>query len=154
MDQDIFRRTYREVNECFCAYEKSVLTNKCECSQAERFCIAEREGVRCKSDAAQAQCLEYLEFLRAQAHFALRSTEERSTIPHGKAMKVQIGGLRGLLAALEPDTQVPDSIKDVTATLDKGRRRYGEFQDFPLQAIIQHIAAYKGKQRSRRRRKD
>jgi len=53
MDQDIFRRTYREVNERFCAFEKGVLTNNCECSQAERFCIAEREGVHCRADAAQ-----------------------------------------------------------------------------------------------------
>ena len=44
MDQDIFRRTYKEVNERFCAFEKGVLTNNCNCSQAEKFCIAERTG--------------------------------------------------------------------------------------------------------------
>ena len=103
MDQDAFRKTYRSMNERFCAYEKSILTNQCECSQAQRFCIAEREGVRCGSAPAQAQCLQLLDFLRGQARFALKSTEERATMPHGKAMKIQVGGMRGLKAALAPD---------------------------------------------------
>ena len=57
MDQDLFRQTYREVNEVFCAFEKSVLTNECSCHLAERFCIAEREGVHCRERRSQTRCL-------------------------------------------------------------------------------------------------
>lgn len=152
MDQDIFRKTYREINERYCAYEKSVLTNQCDCSQAEKFCIAEREGVRCKSDQAQKQCVEFLAFLREQARFALKSTEERSTVPHGKAMKIQVGGLRGLKIVLEPEAPVPKNIDDVFATLQSARHYFGSLTNIPLQAIIQQVASYKGKTRSRRRK--
>ena len=31
MDNDVFRSTYRAINERFCPYEKSILTNNCEC---------------------------------------------------------------------------------------------------------------------------
>lgn len=153
MDQDLFRKTYHEVNERFCAYEKSILTNKCHCSQAERFCIAEREGVHCKSDEAQADCLELLEYLRDQARFALKSSEDRATIPHGKAMKVQVGGLRGLQAALAPDEEPPDTIDDIHATITSAINRFGGLANLPMQVIIQQISAYKGRTPSRLRPK-
>ena len=95
MDQDAFRKTYHEVNQVFCAFEKSVLTNECQCSQAERFCIAEREGVHCRAEDRQARCLKWLELLREQARFALRAEEQRQLLPHGKAIRLQVGGMRG-----------------------------------------------------------
>lgn len=153
MDQDQFRRTYRQVNERFCAYEKSVLTNECDCAQAERFCIAEREGVHCKSDEAQGRCLELLELLRTQARFALKATDEKTIMPHGKAMKVQVGGLRGIKLALEPDQPAPTTIDDVDATLLAAIKRFGSLDELPLQTVIQQIAAYQVKKRSRRRDK-
>ena len=103
MDQDAFRQTYREVNEVFCAFEKGVLTNQCGCRCAERFCIAEREGVHCRSEPGQARCLRWLELLREQARFALRTEEDRRILPHGKAIRLQVGGMRGLLRVLGGD---------------------------------------------------
>jgi len=152
MDQDIFRRTYREMNERFCAFEKSVLTNNCDCSQAERFCIAEREGVHCGSDAAQAQCLALLELLRNQARFALKASTDRSTIPHGKAMKVQVGGMRGLKLALDPNAEPPLTIDDVHGTIEAVLERFHSLDRLPMQPVIQQITAYQGRKRSRRKR--
>ena len=151
MDQDAFRRTYRDVNERFCAYEKSILTNECQCSQAERFCIAEREGVRCASDEAQQQCLEMLELLREAARFALRSSSDEGVLPHGKAMKIQVGGLRGVRAVLEPDTPVTEQIADVHALLCRAARDYDGLANLPFSQIMQQVAAYQVKKRSRRR---
>jgi hypothetical protein len=152
MDNEVFRKTYRSINERFCPYEKSILTNNCACSQADRFCIAEREGVHCKSDRAQAQCLELLDILRRQSRFALKSTDQRSALPHGKAMRVQVGGLRGLHAALKPGQPVPAVIKDVHAVIEKARRRFGSLEQLPFQIIVQQIAAYVGRKRFRDRR--
>ncbi len=153
MDQEIFRRTYREVNERFCAFEKSVLTNNCACSQAEKFCIAEREGVHCRSDDAQARCLDFLDMLRERARFALKATtNDRRAIAHGKAMKLQVGGLRGVILALHPEQDAPVTIDDVNGTLLAAVERFGGLDEFPMPPIIQQIAAYQGKVRSRRKR--
>lgn len=153
MDQDAFRETYREVNERFCAYEKSVLTNQCECSQAERFCIAEREGVHCKSDAAQAQCLGLQEILREHARFALKatSTPEKRLLPHGKAIRIQVGGLRGLHLVVHPDEPLPSIIPDIHKLVSEAKARYGSFDALPFPQIMQQITAYQGRTRSRRR---
>ena len=152
MDQDLFRETYRQVNKRFCAYEKSVLTNKCDCCQAERFCIAEREGVQCKSEKGQERCLELLNILHRQARFVLKATADRFTIPHGKAMKVQVGGMRGIKIALEPQDPVPNTIDDVYSTIEAALEKFGGLDALPFQTIIQQIAAYRDKRRSRRRR--
>ena len=150
MDQDAFRETYREVNENFCAFEKSVLINQCNCSKAERFCIAEREGVHCLSEEGQARCLDALSILRDHATFALRELTEVK-LPHGKAMRVQIGGMRGLNKLLNgDDTQVPD----VDAILQAAIQRWGSLEQLPFSEIMPSIAAYKGKTRARRRQKD
>jgi hypothetical protein len=150
MDQDAFRETYREVNENFCAFEKSVLINQCNCSKAERFCIAEREGVHCLSEEGQARCLDALSILRDHATFALRELTE-GKLPHGKAMRVQIGGMRGLNKLLNgDDTQVPD----VDAILQAATQRWGSLEQLPFSEIMPSIAAYKGKTRARRRQKN
>jgi len=152
MDNEVFRRTYRSINERYCPYEKSILTTNCDCSRAKRFCIAEREGVNCGSDEAQTRCLELLELLRAQARFALKTTDEQAALPHSKAMRVQIGGLRGLHAILAPHEPIPEKIEDIGGIVAMACKRFGRLCDLPFQPIIQQIAAYKGRRRFRRLR--
>jgi hypothetical protein len=152
MDNEVFRRTYRDINERFCPYEKSILTNNCQCSRARRFLIAEREGVHCSSEAAQERCLELLDLMRQQARFALKSTDERAALPHAKAMRIQVGGLRGLNAALSPEEPVPAKIEDIHGLIDEALARFGDLSNLPFQTIIQQIAAYKGRKRLRRLR--
>ena len=152
MDQDAFRQTYRSVNERFCAYEKAVLTNQCRCSQADKFCIAEREGVHCNSDAAQAQCLAFLEILRDKAKFALHDIKAggKASLPHGKAIRIQVGGLRGLLQVLSPEQDLPAVVPDIAAHLAQAQNEYGDLNALPYNIIMQQIAAYTVKKRGRR----
>jgi hypothetical protein len=152
MDQDAFRRTYREVNERYCAFEKSVLTNRCNCSMAERFCIAEREGVHCSSEPGQQRCLKALALLREQAQFALRTREDKAALPHGKAMRIQVGGMRGIRALVEPQAEDPKAIPDVDALLAQAEAMYGDLASLPYSQIMPHIAAYEGRPRRTRGR--
>jgi hypothetical protein len=152
MDQDAFRKTYREVNNVYCAFEKSVLTNECHCQQAERFCIAEREGVHCRCEASQARCLEWLDLLRTQARFALRTEEDRRLLPHGKAMRLQVGGIRGIHKVMFGDDDTNKVVEDVDTTLATAQCRYGELAAVPFSDVMREVAAYQSKRRGRRRR--
>ncbi|MFP4063076.1 MAG: hypothetical protein ACLFNA_08020 [Halochromatium sp.] len=153
MDNQVFRETYSAINERYCPFEKSILTNQCACRRAERFCIAEREGVHCKADAAQARCVALLDILRAQARFALRTTESGSALPHAKAMRVQVGGLRGLHALLDPQAEIPSTIDDIDALVESAIARFGRLEDLSFQVIVQQIAAYRGRRPFRERRR-
>jgi hypothetical protein len=152
VDNEVFRDTYRAINERFCPYEKAILTNNCACSKAQRFCIAEREGVRCASDVAQGRCIETLELLRQQARFALKATRDSAVLPHAKAMRVQVGGLRGIHVALHPDVPPPVQIADIHGLLIQAVERFGDLTALPFQIVIQQVAAYQGRSRSRGRR--
>lgn len=152
MDNEKFRETYSAINEQSCPFEKGILTNNCSCAQAHRFCIAEREGVRCGSEEAREHCRELLEHLRIQARFALRSTDEDSKLPHAKAMKVQIGGLRGLHAALDPNEPLPAHIEDIYSTVEAALERFGSLDKLPYLTIVRQITAYKGRRPFRNRR--
>lgn len=152
MDQDAFRKTYREVNEVFCAFEKSVLTNECGCAHAERFCIAEREGVHCRSTSGQSRCLAWLELLREQARFALRTEDERGLLPHGKAIRLQVGGMRGLNRVLRGADQAQAPVEDIDGRLAETESRFGTLGAVPFSEVMREVAAYQVRRRSRRRR--
>jgi hypothetical protein len=154
VDQDAFRETYHDVNERACVFERAVLTHQCDCSQADRFCIAEREGVACSSGEGHARCATLVETLREQARFALREApaEGGDALPYGKAMRVQVGGLRGIKALLERETDAPDKVEDVFFLVERALERYGSLAALPWSDIMPHIAAYRGRVRSRRRR--
>lgn len=151
MDQDAFRTTYKAVNERNCVFEKAILTNNCGCSLAHKFCIAEREGVHCSSDPAQALCIELLDLLRRQARFALKTTSDRTALPHAKAMRIQVGGLRGVQAALRPNEPVPARIPDIRRTIEAAIAAFGSLDRLPFQEIIKQVAAYQGRRRPRGR---
>jgi hypothetical protein len=152
MDQDAFRKTYREVNDVYCAFEKSVLTNACGCRRAERFCIAEREGVHCQDAAGQTRCLAWLELLREQARFALRTEEDRKLLPHGKAIRLQVGGMRGIHHVLFDGAQPPTTIDDIDATLAAAEQRFGSLAAVPFSDVMRAVAAYQVRRRARRHR--
>lgn len=164
MDQDVFRQTYREVNEQACVFEKAVLTNQCNCRQAERFCIAEREGVRCGSAAGQTRCLKWLEHVRQQVRFALRTQDQEVLRAHGKAIRIQVGGIRGLADLLDEAGLAHAGTADIDGLLDLAERHSGRhaggrpgaggsgFAALAFGPIIRAIQAYQGRVRSRRRR--
>ncbi|MCU7796300.1 MAG: hypothetical protein KZQ75_04120 [Candidatus Thiodiazotropha sp. (ex Myrtea spinifera)] len=151
MDQDAFRKTYREINERSCVYEKSLLSRHCGCSQAKKICIAEREGVHCISDEAQEQCIELLENLRKQARFALKSNNDKEVLPHGKAMRLQVGGLRGLYLATHPESDSsPECVEDVHGLISQARQLFKGLENLPYQLLIKQVAAYQGRHRGKR----
>lgn len=152
MDQEMYRQAYQAINELVCPYEKTILTRNGDCRHAQHFCIAEREGVRCGLLASQTRCLAFLDLVRKNARFALKATDQRPSLPHGQAMRVQIGGLRGLHATLEPNQPVPTRIPDIDRILDAASLRFGDLDSFPFQPILQQIAAYQGRRRSQGRR--
>jgi hypothetical protein len=149
VDSDAFRRTYRAINERYCAFEKGILTHQCGCSEARKFCIAEREGVHCKSDEAQQTCIALLDVLRRQARFALKTSERQPVLPHAKAMRLQIGGLRGIAVALDPEAPAPNEITDIRTLLLAAIARFGALDQLPFPGIMQQIAAYRPRRRRR-----
>ncbi len=151
MDQDAYHSTYRDMNERYCLFEKGILAGQCSCSRAERFYLAEREGVHCDSDQAQCQCDEWLKLVRQHARFALKSQNDTGILPHAKAMRVQVGGLQGLHLATHPGQPLPTVIADIHGLISEAVEQFQTLGEVPFQEVIKQIASYQGRKRRRKR---
>jgi len=150
MDHDAYRKLYRDMNQRYCLFEKTILSGQCSCSQASRFFLAEREGMHCNSDSGQCKCEQLLKLIRLHARFTIKLASQTAALPHAKAMRLQIGGLQGLYMALHPEEEKPAIVEDVYALIGIAVDTYEDIEQLPFQEIIKQVAAYKGRNRRSR----
>ncbi|MCB1866770.1 MAG: hypothetical protein KDG50_15230 [Chromatiales bacterium] len=151
MDEQQYRRTYRELNRQRCVFEKGILARQLDCEFAERFCLAEREGVGCQSAAGLRQCEQALELLAENARFALGMLAAPSALPHARLMKLQVGGLRGIQAATYAEDPEP-KVDNIFGLLTAARTRFTGLDGIPFDAVMPFVAGFKGRQHKRRER--
>lgn len=147
MEEDEYRSTYQSVNERRCVLEKALNSRKVSCSHSERFYLADREGVGCKSDVAQRRCQDLLNRMRDSARFSLQMTHIGGPLPHNKEIKVQVGGLLGLQVLLHPERADSDEVTDVFGLLNEADARFDTPDRYPLQDIVRHITHYQSRTR-------
>ncbi len=149
MDEDEYRSAYQDVNPTRCAFEKAILTRTVNCSCADVFCLAERYGVACKRQTSQRQCFDVLRILRQKSSFALglRSPEER--LPHSKEMKVQIGGLRGLIQSTHGANVSTNEIEDINALVSASIDKFEGVESIPFGDVVQSVVRYQIRKRRR-----
>ncbi len=147
MEEDEFRKTYNEVRDLPCPFEKAILSRQCGCSLVSRFNLGEREGVVCTLWTAQQNCTHLRNLLRESARFTLHVAGPVGALPHAREMKVQAGGLRGVLEAVAPQAARVD---DIHALVSAARDAYGSLDRLPFSDIVKAIAAYTGRRRTPR----
>ncbi len=145
MDSEQLRETLRTLDPAACTFEKAILTGHCDCLQAERFYIAERQGAQCRSETARGRCLRLLGWLRDQSHFALRLREGAGALSHAKGLRLQVGGLRGAARVLAPDGPPAPPIADVDTLVRRLEEHYPGLADLPPGPFLREIAAYRGR---------
>lgn len=151
MDQDAFHKTYREINDRVCIFEKAILSRNCDCPHATKLLIAEREAMHCNLAAGHELCSEFIDHLLPHTRFSLRINDYDAALPHGKAMKLQVGGLRGLYMALHQETKAPEQIKNAYELIRQAKAQFDDLGQLPFQLLIQQVAAYQGRQRAPRK---
>ncbi|NOZ11603.1 MAG: hypothetical protein GXP09_11250 [Gammaproteobacteria bacterium] len=147
MDEQAYRQRYKQLNSCPCVFEKAVLSNRCTCKYSQRLLIAEREAGACTLQQAQFDCQALIEVLRENAKFALKLTHIPGSLPHGKEVKVQVGGLLGLQACMDPGQVTATQVIDVQALVRMAKLRYGSLEQLPFSDIVKHILNYQHRKR-------
>jgi hypothetical protein len=144
LDENAYRDTYEKVNPLQCVFERAILRRCCGCEYAIRRNIAEREAAGCMDVAAQAQCAELKKTLRHASAFTLKLTHPDEPLPHGKQLKLQCGGLRGI-AHLAGDVEA-EVVLNIYAAVSAVVKTYGSIEQLPYQEIIQYVRAYQPRQ--------
>ena len=143
MEENEYRSLYRETVPLRCVFEKSILARQCNCSRARRHNLAEREAVACGGRLERDRCETWLALLRQKAMFALHLREVDGPLSHAKEMKIQVGGLRGLVQAADN----AGSLEDIHGLLEAACGQYGSLGALPFTEIMPAIAHYQGRPR-------
>ncbi|MGD8629402.1 MAG: hypothetical protein PVH38_05805 [Gammaproteobacteria bacterium] len=147
MEEQEYRDTYHKLNKRRCVFEKTISSRRCTCEKAQRFHLADREGIACRSAAGNALCTELLNCLRRKARFALHLTQAEAPLPHAKEIKVQTGGLLGLQALLHPEKSGQENVDNAIGLIDLAMQRFGKVAELPYDVIIQAIVKFEGRRR-------
>jgi hypothetical protein len=146
MDENAYRATYDDVNPLDCPFEKAILRGCCACELSLKLNIAEREAVACKSPVARENCGTLRELLRHNAQFTLKLHHADEALPYAKEIKVQCGGLRGLLHVIEPDpVGAVRPVQNVHGLMLAAHERFGSFEDLPYSEIVKAIAVFEAR---------
>lgn len=154
MDEQEYRDTYHSVNDRRCVFEKTINSRRCTCSKSRRFHLADREGIACRSAAANALCRELLDNMRSKARFALHLTSADGPLPHAREIKVQTGGLLGLQGLLHPEKADADTIDNTIGLIDAALAEFGNLGSLPYDIIIQSIVKFEGRKKRSRKHDD
>jgi len=144
VEENEYKSTYADYNSNPCAFYKAVLRRCAGCSRAQKVFIAEREAVACKSPGAQQRCKEVVQVMREKALFALKLTHLEGTLPHGKEIKVECGGLLGLQAAIHPELQ-SETVADIHGLLDEAVARHGSTETLPYSEVVKFVVHYQSR---------
>lgn len=150
MEEEEYRATYQALNQRRCVFEKAVNSRRCNCRQAARFHLADREGVACESETGNALCIALLDILRRKARFSLHITHADAPLPHAKEIRVQIGGMLGLQKLLHPELAQADSVRDINRLAAEAIDRYGCIEDLPYELIVQTLVGFEGRRKRMR----
>lgn len=150
MEEHEYRETYHTLNQRRCVFEKTISSRRCTCDKAQRFHLADREGIACKSAAGSALCGELLDQMRHKARFALHLTHAEAPLPHAKEIKVQTGGLLGMQALLHPEKAGQQAVENAIGLIDLAIQRYGRLADLPYEVIVQSIVKFEGRRKRNR----
>jgi len=133
------------VERAHCPFRKTILGGSCECRLSRLAHLPTGCSVICQSEEAFARCEELLDKLINVSQFVLQYVEGTDTFTHGKLLKVQHGGLLGLVQLLE-NADV-DKVSDINGLVDRLLETYQTLDDVPYQQILTNIEAYSIKRR-------
>lgn len=145
MEEREYKATYQALNQRRCVFEKAINSRSCNCTQAARFCLADREGVTCKSETDNRICIDLLDELRRNARFSLHVTRAEGPLPHAKEIRVQTGGLLGLQKLLYPEAASEEKVADICHLTRESLARYGTLASLPYERIVQAIVCFRGR---------
>lgn len=150
MDETEFRKTYREMREYPCPFEKAILNRRCGCPMNQRLNLGEREGATCSHWEAHHACTNLVDTIRRNARFALKATSIPGPLPHAKELQVQVGGISGLRDQVAP-SEKGGAVTDIHAVVRQALQIYGSYEALPWPPIMAAITGFKGRPGRRRR---
>ena len=157
MEEEAYKSTYRQLASVRCVFEKAITNNHASCPLAVHFYLADREGYACKDAVCSGVCSEFLQVLREKSQFVFKLHDVDGPLPHNREVKIQVGGINGLLRLVDADDRVVNSSNNSTAdvaningVINRAIEKFGSLAELPYSEIIQSVEQFQGRRRRQR----
>jgi len=150
MDEKHYKKTYSDINPNRCVFEKAINSRICNCSQSQRFNLADREGVACTSQSSLFRCSKIISHLHENARFALQRINV-NVLGHAQEIKIQNGGLLGLQKQLTDEEA--EKVENINAVISEAEKKFSGIENFPYSKIVQVISGYRIRPKRKRVKK-
>jgi len=128
-----------------CPFRKTILGGTCSCSLALKSHLPTGCSVSCSDEDAWQQCDDLLNEMIIAAKFVLQFIEDTDSLTHGKLMKIQHGGLLGLVKLVSGEETT--SVDDIHGLVNSAKHRYTSLQDIPYNNLLDAIANWQLRRR-------
>ena len=155
MDDEQYRQARSAIEQPRCCYEKAIQHGYFRCQWHQRVTLGERESLHCVRQAAFADCDNFRAMTLKQSGFALGTARMPMHLSFNQAMKVQIGGLQGVIELggkplIEPGRQLKATLQDISDELAQLKERLGgSFDNMDFSEIMPQISGFSVRKRRR-----
>ncbi len=130
-----------------CPFSNPILSHDYGCAHANEVTRRAGPDIACGKPDAQARCEHVFEALKLAALPEFGVPDDLTQMPHSALVKIQYGGLAGLLRLIE-GTAGP--IMDVDALMTRAVAHYGSVDALPCGDLVADITSHKLARKVRR----
>ncbi len=137
----------------YCPFAKALLSAHSRCRHAQSFHIAERHGIQCQGpESAQQRCDQLAKLIHEQSRFALGVTHLPTQMTSNMELRIQCGGINGIINCLQPPGLEPPV--DIDILLTQAIDQFGNLEQIPFSRVAQSITQWQPRRRARNRERE
>lgn len=124
-------------NRLPCVFGRALGARRAVCLQSVETDPA-KGWFACQSPLARAGCARYYGLLRQKTVFLLKQLPTQA-LPDAQALRLEAGGLSGLMALLDPDAPCPDA----HGLVARAQARFGDVARIPFDRVMHTLVAWR-----------
>jgi hypothetical protein len=136
-----------------CAFAAPMTVGRAACRHAVE--VVRRGGIEvdCASPESHMRCAEVFAGLKGQGLAEFGVTDDPTTMPHSVLVKIQTGGLSGLMRILDSatDTDTDTATDDIADLIARALSAYGDVHCIPYADLAEDMRECRIDRRGRRR---
>lgn len=129
-----------------CPFRKTLLARDYACEHSSITHLPTGCNIVCDSDAASADCNLLMRELIQAAQFVMRYQPDTDSLTHGKLLKIQYGGLKGLQRLVQGDVD-RHQVENISALVQQAKCQYSGFENIHYAALLQDILQHQNRLR-------
>jgi len=131
-----------------CPFASAIVLGLAACRHAEQVVRRGGSEYDCRSAPDHAACQDLFDRLKAAALPACGVEDDLTSMPHSILVKVQCGGLQGLVRLMG---RAEDRIEDIAGLRAAAADTFGGAEGLPVAELVEDITAFRAERRGRRR---